>query len=103
VQVHGGPLRVLVELQVECVPHLGRERLAALRALRRLDLVARVPQHVDLALEPGQANPAPVHRRVVERLPRTVRFHQVIDGRPVGLESGGAAQRTLGGGRDVVR
>jgi len=34
VQVHGGPLRVLVELQVERVPHLGRERLAALRALR---------------------------------------------------------------------
>jgi len=102
VQMHGGPLWVLVELQVERVPHLGRERLAALRALRRLDLIARVPQHVDLALEPSQAHPAPVHRRVAERLLWTVDFHQVIDGRVDGLESGDAAQRTLGGGRDAV-
>jgi len=93
-----------VKLQVERVPHLGRERLFALRAMRRLDLVARVPQHVDLAFEPGQTHPTPIHGRVAEVFTRTVRVHKVVYGCFDGRERGGgvATQRTLGSGGDIL-
>jgi len=79
VQVHRRAPRVLVELQVERVAHFRRERLVARLAVRRLDLVARVSQHVYLALEARLAHAAPVHGGVAERFPRTVRVHQMAD------------------------